>query len=53
MKKLITCYVAIGVAVACFAWAIDTSESKGEAWPVLIVIAAFWPLWLLLYLVFG
>lgn len=53
IKKLVAWYVVIGIAVTVYAWSIDTSESKNEAWPVAIVIAAFWPLWLLLYVTFG
>jgi len=51
--KIVAWYMAIGVAVAFFAWSIDTSEGKAEAWPVFFVFAVFWPLWLLLYATFG
>lgn len=53
IKKIIALYVLIGVFVTMYAWSIDTSESKGEAWPVAIAIAVFWPIWLLLYATFG
>jgi hypothetical protein len=53
IKRSFSAYIAIGILVAMYAWNIDTSESKGEAWPVLVVIAALWPLWILLYAVFS
>ena len=52
IRRLVVGYLVIGFFIALYAYNIDTSPSKGDAWPVLIAIAAFWPLWVAMYYVF-
>lgn len=52
MKRLFKLYVVTGLLVGLFAWSIDSANTSNELFAVPL-IAAIWPLWVLLYMFFG
>lgn len=52
MKRLFKLYVVTGLLVGLFAWSIDSDHTSNELFAVPL-IAAIWPLWVLLYMFFG
>lgn len=52
IKRIFVGYLVIGVFISMYAYSIDASQTNGDAWPVLIAIAALWPLWVAMYCVF-